>query len=123
MAERSGRLVRAHSSGIVSEVKPGKLVVTNKTTSETYQLLQEYPSAADTPLGHRTLVTAGKKVKRGDLLASWTGTIGDEAVFGRNVLVGYLPFKGHNIDDGIVVSQSVADKFCLSRHITNTASS
>lgn len=116
LAETSGRLIKALAEGIVKEVTVQKIVTKNGETEIEYALLEEYPSNSETPLKHNSCVNEGDEIKVGDLIADWSGTIDGEAALGRNLLVGYLPFRGYNIEDGIVVSRSLAEKFS-SQHL------
>lgn len=55
-------------------------------------------------------VQVGQQVKKGDLLADNNFTDGGALALGANLHVGYVPFKGLNFEDGVVISESAAKK-------------
>ncbi len=117
VAEASGRLVVAKAAGTVESVTDRAIVVRRPNGQEDrYPLIPLYPSSADTPLQHQVRVRPGKPVKAGQVLANWPGILDGELAVGRNVLVAYLPFFGYTFEDGIVVSESLAQNF-TSRHL------
>ncbi|MFQ6676003.1 MAG: DNA-directed RNA polymerase subunit beta, partial [Fidelibacterota bacterium] len=58
----------------------------------------------------RPLVSEGDKVKRGDLLADGPATDRGELALGRNVLVAFMPWRGYNFEDAIVISERLVKK-------------
>ena len=61
-------------------------------------------------LNSEPLVKAGDKVKKGDLIADTNFTRGGQLAIGTNLRVAYMPFMGYNFDDGVVISESAAEK-------------
>lgn len=57
----------------------------------------------------KPLVAVGDKVKRGDVLAENNYTDDGQLALGRNMQVAYIPYKGYNHEDGLVISQTAAD--------------
>ncbi len=117
VAESSARLIVARHAGIVDSVAESEMTVrTRKGGRDRYTLSAPRPSSAATVLSHSPRVGPGERVARGDVLADWTGTVGGQLALGRNALVAYVPYRGMNFEDGIVVSESLAARF-TSRHL------
>jgi DNA-directed RNA polymerase subunit beta len=66
----------------------------------------------------QALVYEGDKVKVGDVLADGPSTESGELALGRNLLVAFMPWQGHNFEDAIVISERlVKDDVLTSIHI------
>ncbi|MBP9865929.1 MAG: DNA-directed RNA polymerase subunit beta, partial [Candidatus Omnitrophica bacterium] len=65
-------------------------------------------SNAGTCINQRPLVALGDKVKRGDIIGDGAATDNGELALGRNILVAFMPWRGYNFEDAIIVSE----KFC-----------
>jgi DNA-directed RNA polymerase subunit beta' len=66
------------------------------------------------------LVKPGDKVKAGQVIADTNFTKNGTLAYGTNLRVGYLPFKGYNFEDGIVISETAAKKL-TSEHLFKKA--
>ena len=77
---------------------------------------QNFPLAAKTTLHNTLLVKPGDHVEAGQLLAESNFTRDGALALGTNLRVGYMPYRGLNTNDGIVVSQGAADKL-MSEHM------
>lgn len=66
-----------------------------------------------TCLSQRIVVSAGDKVKVGDILADGPSTQGGELALGRNVAVAFMPWEGYDYEDAIILSESIVreDKY------------
>jgi DNA-directed RNA polymerase subunit beta' len=73
-------------------------------------LYRDFPLNQKTFLNAETKVKVGDKVKRGDLIADNNYTKDGVLSMGTNLRVAYLPSKGYNFEDGIVISSSAAKK-------------
>ncbi|RMF57765.1 MAG: DNA-directed RNA polymerase subunit beta, partial [Calditrichaeota bacterium] len=83
-----------------------------------YRLTKFARTNQDTCINQRPIVTVGQKVKKGDVLADGCATDHGELALGRNVLVAYMPWRGYNFEDAIVISEKVAqDDIFTSIHI------
>jgi DNA-directed RNA polymerase beta subunit/DNA-directed RNA polymerase beta' subunit len=71
-------------------------------------------------ISHEALVKEGTRVKKGQLLADNNFTKGGELALGTNMRVAYLPYKGLNFEDGVVITSSAATKL-TSEHIHKKA--
>lgn len=77
---------------------------------------QDFPLAAKTTLHNTLLVKAGDTVTKGQHLADSNFTKDGTLALGTNLRVAYMPYRGLNTNDGIVVSQGAADKL-ISEHM------
>jgi DNA-directed RNA polymerase subunit beta' len=67
-------------------------------------------------LNHEPTVEVGQFIKRGQLLADSNYTRGGVSALGTNLRVGYLPMRGYNYEDGVVISSSASQKL-TSQHL------
>lgn len=64
-------------------------------------------SNQDTCINQKAVVKPGQQIKKGDLLADGCATDQGELALGRNVLVAFMPWRGYNFEDAIVISERV----------------
>ncbi len=129
IARDSRALVVAEGKGVVEYVDANRIVVRyNEAPGETdvafeepvktYELIKFRRTNQDTSITQKPLVKAGQKVKKGDLLADGCSTDKGELALGKNVLVAFMPWKGYNFEDAIVISERVVrDDIYTSIHI------
>ncbi len=103
VAMDSGAVVLAIRDGIVREVQADQIVI----GSEAYSLRKFARSNADTAINQRPLVKVGDRVKEGEVIADGVATKGGELALGRNVLVAFMPWRGYNFEDAILVSEKI----------------
>jgi len=104
--------VRATKSGKVMEVNPGSIRVRYQDgNEENVELYQNFPYNRKTYLHQQPLVEVGQQIEEGQMLArsNYTNDRGETAL-GVNLRVAYLPFRGLNYEDAVVISQSAAKK-------------
>ncbi|MDP3790678.1 MAG: DNA-directed RNA polymerase subunit beta [Candidatus Omnitrophota bacterium] len=113
-AKDSGAVVVATHAGTVSSVDSDEIVVGGKI----YKLRKFERSNANTCINQRPLVKLGQSVKAGEVIADGVGTKEGELALGRNVLVAFMPWRGYNFEDAILLSEKLVseDKF-TSLHI------
>ena len=104
MAVDSGAVVIAKESGKVNYVD-GASIVVDKTT---YKLKKFIRSNADTCINQRPIVKLGAKVEKGDVIADGMSTQGAELALGRNLLVAFMPWRGYNFEDAILISERIS---------------
>jgi len=111
----SGACVIAKAGGKVTYVQADEIVVNN---SITYRLRKFDRSNANTCINQRPIVKIGDKIKAGDVIADGPATKDGELALGRNVLVAFMPWRGYNFEDAILVSEKLLkeDKY-TSLHI------
>ncbi|GAB4143636.1 MAG: DNA-directed RNA polymerase subunit beta [Patescibacteria group bacterium] len=114
VARDSGYLVRSEIDGTVIRASGDAVVVIDSKGNEVKHRLVKYtPSNSASNINQKPVVSVGDEVKTGDILAEGFGIHDGEFAVGQNVLVAFLPFKGYNFDDAIVLSQRLVqqDKF------------
>lgn len=81
------------------------------------QIYDHFPLNDPKAMMHsESLVKIGDTVKKGDILADTNFTKAGTLALGTNLKVGYLPYKGYNFEDGIVISESASKKL-TSEHL------
>ena len=115
----SGDVVRAEKAGVVSEVSADVVTVANDDgTYQTYRVAKFSRSNQGTSYNQRVLVDEGARLEVGGVIADGPATDGGEMALGRNLLVAFMPWEGHNYEDAIILSQRlVQDDVLSSIHI------
>ena len=75
-----------------------------------YKLIKFFRTNQDTSITQRPIVREGQRVKKGEVLADSSSTDGGELALGRNVLVAFMPWRGYNFEDAIVISERVVSE-------------
>jgi len=114
VARDSVIMVVAKESGKVTEIDGSTVKVDNYS----YKLKKFYRSNADTCVNQRPLVKKGDEVKKGTILADGMATRGGELALGTNLLVAFLPWRGYNFEDAIIINERlVKDDILTSVHV------
>jgi DNA-directed RNA polymerase subunit beta len=115
----AGDVVTAHGAGIVSEVSADAVTIQlDEGGTETYFLRKFDRSNQGTSYNHRVIVDAGQRIEVGQVLADGPATENGELALGKNLLVAFMPWEGHNYEDAIILSQNlVKDDVLSSIHI------
>ena len=115
----SGDVVRAEKAGVVSEVSADLVTVAGDDGSHrTYRVQKFARSNQGTSYNQRVVVAEGDRVEEGGLLADGPATDRGEMALGKNLLVAFMPWEGHNYEDAIILSQRlVQDDVLSSIHI------
>jgi DNA-directed RNA polymerase subunit beta len=128
-ARDSGAVVLCKRSGVVDSVDSERIIVrvegntqegqlSREVGADIYQLTKFKRSNQNTCINQKPIVFQGQKVKKGDVLADGPCTESGELALGRNVLVAFMPWRGYNFEDAIVVSEKlVKDDYYTSIHI------
>ncbi len=103
IAKDSGTVVIAEESGKVTSVDVNSITVGKRI----YHLKKFLRTNADTCLNQRPLVRLGESVEKGQVIADGTSTRNGELALGRNILCAFMPWRGYNFEDAIVVSEKV----------------
>ena len=116
VAEDSGQEVMAEETGQVTEVDAEHIKVNNRV----YPLKTFIRTNQYTCFHQRPQVKKGQKVKKGDILADGGAIDQGYLSLGCNVLVAFMPFRGSNFEDAIVISEKLVknDTF-TSIHLEN----
>lgn len=111
----SGSVIKTNNSGVVTHVD-GDEVIINK--EDVYKLRKFARSNASTCVNQRPIVTLNQKVKKEEVIADGPSTKDGELALGRNVLVCFMPWRGYNFEDAILISEKlVREDYYTSVHI------
>ncbi len=127
-ARDSGAVVLCKREGIVDQVDSERIIVrvesdhsgvlSREVGADIYQLIKFKRSNQNTCISQKPFVRVGDRVKKGQVLADGPCTERGELALGRNVLVAFLPWRGYNFEDAILVSEKlVKDDYYTSIHI------
>jgi len=119
VAYDSGALLIAKRSGKVTELSAKKIVVeTSNGEKDTYEQMKFVRSNQGTCMNQRPLVKLGARIKAGDVISDGFSTKEGELALGKNILCAFLPWRGYNFEDAIILSQRlVQDDIYTSIHI------
>lgn len=97
--------------GVVKRVTDKKITIQGND-GQTYSvpLHDHYPLNSNAFLNEKAIVASGQKVKRGQPVADSDFTRGGALAMGKSLRTGFIPYKGYNFEDGIVVSETAAKK-------------
>jgi DNA-directed RNA polymerase subunit beta len=115
-------------TGIVDMVDANRIIVrvgggtseeeTYDFGADIYSLTKFQRSNQNTCINQKPIVKIGDRVKAGDVLADGPCTDGGELALGRNVLVAFMPWRGYNYEDAILISEKlVKEDIYTSIHI------
>ena len=105
IALNSSQLVLAEGPGVVKKSDADSVIVTyNKTGDKEYKLLHFEKTNDDRCYNQHTKVVRGQKVKKGDVLIEGASISNGEIALGKDFLVAFMPWRGYNMDDAIVIS-------------------
>ncbi|OPX30893.1 MAG: DNA-directed RNA polymerase subunit beta [Candidatus Omnitrophica bacterium 4484_171] len=114
VARDSGAVVIAKDSGVVTEVDSSHV----KIGRINYKLKKFQRSNADTCVNQRPLVKKGDYVRKGTIIADGVATKNGEFALGKNLLVAFLPWRGYNFEDAIIINERlVKEDLLTSVHI------
>ncbi|MCK2214316.1 DNA-directed RNA polymerase subunit beta [Actinomadura sp. ATCC 31491] len=118
-ATDTGDLVLAGKPGVVEEVCADYVTVRNDDgTGTTYRLATFKHSNQGTSFNQKPIVAEGDRVEAGQVVADGPSTEQGELALGKNLLVAFMPWEGHNYEDAIILSQRlVQDDVLSSIHI------
>lgn len=103
-------------SGKVKSLTKDYITITSGGKDYKISLYNNFPLNQKTFMNHEPKVKAGDSVTGGQLLADTNYTKDGTLALGRNLRVGYVPYKGYNFEDGIVITDTAAKKL-TSEHI------
>lgn len=87
-----------------------KLVDFDHKDVKTYKLLKFFRTNQDTCINQKPIVRAGQKVVKGQPLCDGASTDQGELALGQNVLVAFMPWRGYNFEDAIIISERVVSE-------------
>ena len=118
VASDSRVLVNAAGDGVVQYVDANKIIIQYARTDDqalvsfdsdtvTYPLTKFRKTNQGTSVNLKAIVKKGDKVKKGQVLTEGYATQNGELALGRNMKVAFMPWKGYNFEDAIVISEQV----------------
>ncbi|MET8162544.1 DNA-directed RNA polymerase subunit beta, partial [Sphaerisporangium sp. NPDC005289] len=118
-ATDTGDLISAQKAGVVEEVSADYVTIANDDgTSTTYRLAKFKHSNQGTSFNQKPIVAEGDRVEINQVVADGPCTDNGEMALGKNLLVAFMPWEGHNYEDAIILSQRlVQDDVLSSIHI------
>lgn len=110
--------IRSNCNGIVKEINNDKIIIQDDNTKKnvSYSIYNNFPLNQKTFLHHTPLIKVGDRVKKEQIIADTNYTKNGVLSLGMNLKTAYIPFKGYNYEDGIVISKSCAEKL-VSEHM------
>ena len=118
VASDSRVLINAEGEGLVEYVDANKIVIKYDFSEEeelvtfdgdlkTYELIKFRKTNQGTCINLKPIVKKGDRVKKGQVLSQGYATENGELALGRNMKVAFMPWKGYNFEDAIVISEKV----------------
>ncbi len=118
VASDSRVLINAEGDGVVEYVDANEITIKYDRTDEermvsfdsdskTYQLIKFRKTNQSTSINLKPIVRKGDRVKKGQVLCQGYATEKGELALGRNMKVAFMPWKGYNFEDAIVISEKV----------------
>jgi DNA-directed RNA polymerase subunit beta len=117
-ARDSGAVVLCRRNGVVDGVDSERIIVrvegdghsgqlSREVGADIYQLIKFRRSNQNTCINQKPVVHKGQRVQAGQVLADGPCTDRGELALGRNVLVAFMPWRGYNFEDAILVSEKL----------------
>jgi len=127
VAHDSRAVILSKCDGVVEQVDSKQIVIRKAKSKETtddlaelldfdeseivtYDLTKFKRTNQDTCLNQKPIIDVGDHVKKGQVIADGPATDGGELALGRNVLVAFMPWRGYNFEDAIVISERVVQE-------------
>ncbi|MFN0123951.1 MAG: DNA-directed RNA polymerase subunit beta, partial [Blastocatellia bacterium] len=116
-AQDSGAVVVARRDGVVDVVDSERIIIkadhnvdgtlSREVTADIYPLIKFKRSNQNTCINQKPIVRAGQRIRKGDVIADGPCTQGGELALGRNVMVAFMPWRGYNFEDAILISEKM----------------
>ena len=128
-ARDSGAVILAKRNGLVDSVDSERIIIrvegehhptqlSREVGSDIYQLTKFKRSNQNTCINQKPIVRQGDRVLKGQVIADGPCTEQGELGLGRNVLVAFMPWRGYNFEDAILISEKlVREDYYTSIHI------
>ena len=110
VAKNTSQLVMAEGTGVVKKADGVSVIVTyDKGGDKEYKLQHFEKTNDDRCYNQHCIVARGQKVKKGDTLIEGASIHNGELALGRDLLVAFMPWRGYNMDDAIVISNRLVE--------------
>ncbi len=124
VATDSRAVIVAEDNGVIELVDANQIVVKydispnsvealtsfNDVRRTTYTLTKFHGTNQETSVNQRPIVKEGQRVVKGEVLADGCSTDHGDLALGRNVLVAFMPWRGYNFEDAIIISEKVVSE-------------
>ena len=118
VAKDSRLQISAEGDGVVEFVDANEIIIRYTSTEEErfvsfdddmkrYKLPKYRKTNQNTCVNLKPIVIKGQKVKKGQILTEGYATKKGELALGRNLMVAFMPWKGYNFEDAIVISERI----------------
>ncbi|MBR3138978.1 DNA-directed RNA polymerase subunit beta [Candidatus Saccharibacteria bacterium] len=110
VAKNTSQLIMATGAGVVKKADSESVIVTYDKGGDVEYKLQHFEKTNDDRCyNQRCVVKRGQKVKKGDTLIEGASINNGELALGRDLLVAFMPWRGYNMDDAIVISDRLVE--------------
>ena len=110
VAKNTPQLIMATGNGVVKKADGDSVIVTYDKGGDIEYKLQHFEKTNDDRCyNQRCVVKRGQKVKKGDSLIEGASIHDGELALGRDLLVAFMPWRGYNMDDAIVISNRLVE--------------
>jgi len=111
----AGDVVVATKAGVVTEVSSDLVTVANDDgTTGSYRIAKFERSNQGTSYNQRVVVDEGARLEVGSVIADGPATEDGDLALGKNLLVAFMCWEGHNYEDAIILSQRLVQEDTLS---------
>ena len=110
VAKNTSQVVFAEGAGVVKKADGESVIITyDKGGDKEYKLVHFEKTNDDRCYNQRCCVARGQKVKKGDIIIEGASINDGELALGRDLLVAFMPWRGYNMDDAIVISNRLVE--------------
>ena len=109
IAMNTSQIVVAEADGEVKKADGVSVIVKYKNGEKEYPLEHFEKTNDDRCYNQRVIVARGQKVKKGDILIEGATVQDGELALGKDLLVAFMPWRGYNMDDAIVISSRLVE--------------
>ncbi|WP_048379954.1 DNA-directed RNA polymerase subunit beta [Corynebacterium renale] len=110
----AGDLVISKKAGVVEDMSADYITIMDDNGQRDTYLLRKFERTNQGTCYNQTpLVNTGDRVEAGQPLADGPGTHNGEMALGRNLLVAFMPWEGHNYEDAIILNQRIVEEDIL----------
>ena len=114
VAKNTSQLVMAFDDGVVKKADGESVIVTYDKGGDVEYKIQHFEKTNDDRCyNQRCVVMRGQKVQKGDTLIEGASINNGELALGRDLLVAFMPWRGYNMDDAIVISNRLIEDDAL----------
>jgi DNA-directed RNA polymerase subunit beta len=111
----AGDVVSAEQAGVVEEVSADYVTLLHDDgTRRTYRMQKFHRSNQGTSFNQKPIVDEGQRIEEGQVIADGPCTQNGEMALGKNLLVAFMSWEGHNYEDAIILSSKLVEDDVLS---------